>query len=315
MTTADDKIAGIPMLAIKIVPSLIAGSYLAAMGICGILRPEQLILAVCFCTSLWIGRQPRRLALALFPLMLFILAYDSMRLYPNYLMNPVDAGPLYFFEKRFFGVPYEGGVLTLCEFCDKHHSLALDLLSGLFYLNWMTVPVMCGVWLFHRDKELFLRYSLAFLVVNLIGFTVYYLHPAAPPWYVARYGFEIRHDIPGSAAGLTRVDTWLGVNLFASIYSRASNVFAPLPSLHCAYPFVVLCYAAIARQRLFTGLAAVFMSGIFFAAVYTGHHYVTDLICGVICAIVGVTIIELARVRILWFRRFLTDWKFAITAQ
>ncbi|MEI7673826.1 MAG: phosphatase PAP2 family protein, partial [Deltaproteobacteria bacterium] len=162
---------------------------------------------------------------------------------------------------------------------------------------------------------LFLRYSLAFLMVNLIGFTVYYLHPAAPPWYVAKYGFEIRFDIPGNAAGLARVDTWLGVNLFTSIYSRVSNVFAPLPSLHCAYPFVVLCYVAIARQRLFTGLAAVFMLGIFFAAVYTGHHYFTDLICGVTCAIVSVTIIELVMYGIMWFRRFMTDWKCAITAQ
>jgi hypothetical protein len=36
-------------------------------------------------------------------------------------------------------------------------------------------------------------------------------------------------------AALGRVDTRLGVDYFAGMYGRASDVFGAMPSLHCAY--------------------------------------------------------------------------------
>ncbi len=48
----------------------------------------------------------------------------------------------------------------------------------------------------------YLHFAVVFLLVNLIGFTFYYIHPAAPPWYVALHGFEAVPGTPGSVAGL-----------------------------------------------------------------------------------------------------------------
>lgn len=300
------------MLGIKAAVALISACYLAAMAASGLLRAEQTLIVVIYNASFWLTPRFLRLALALFPLLLFALLYDAMRLYPNYLLNAVDAAPLYGFEKRVFGISVGGEVLTPCEFFAGSHTQAMDLLSALFYLNWMSVPIAAGAWLFCRDKRLFLRYCFAFLVVNILGFMVYYFHPAAPPWYVARYGFDIRFDTPGDAAGLARADALLGVNLFSSIYSRTSNVFAAMPSLHCAYPVVALFYVARDRKWLVTCGIGVFMAGVWFSAVYTGHHYVTDLICGVVCAIIGVAILEAALMRQRWFRNFLTSYEHAI---
>ena len=62
--------------------------------------------------------------------------------------------------------------------------------------------------LLHRPQELpYLHFALVFLLINLVGFTFYYIHPAAPPWYVALHGFEAVPGTPGDVAGLEAVST------------------------------------------------------------------------------------------------------------
>lgn len=80
-------------------------------------------------------------------------------------------------------------LLTLNEWCALHTRPSLDLLAGAFYISWVPLPMLFAAWLYWRDRALFLRFSWCFFVVNLIGFAIYYLYPAAPPWYVAENGF------------------------------------------------------------------------------------------------------------------------------
>src|SRR5882757_4617233 len=104
----------------------------------------------------------------------------------------------------------------------------------------MPIPLLFAFYLFRKNKIQFLHFSLAFLFVNLIGFVVYYACPAAPPWYVQQYGFDVNFNTPGNTAGLARFDAYFGINLFHNLYAKSSNVFAAMPSLHSAYPVVVL---------------------------------------------------------------------------
>ncbi len=84
-----------------------------------------------------------------------------------------------------------------------------------------------------------------FLLVNLLGFAGYYIHPAAPPWYVAGHGFEAVVGTRGEVAGLGAFDAMTGLGIFDGLYARNSNVFAALPSLHSAYTpcGVHICHA------------------------------------------------------------------------
>ena len=86
-----------------------------------------------------------------------------------------------------------------------------------------------------------------FLLVNLIGFAVYYIHPAAPPWYVASHGFDFIVGTPGEVAGLGKWDEMTGLGIFHGLYSRNANVFAAMPSLHAAYMLIALLYSLKAR--------------------------------------------------------------------
>ena len=134
---------------------------------------------------------------------------------------------------------------------------------------------------------------MVFLLVNLIGFAGYYIHPAAPPWYAMNYGFEPILDTPGNVAGLGRFDELLGCSIFNSIYGRNANVFAAVPSLHAAYMVVALAYAVMDRSKKWLiALFAVILVGIWWTAVYSGHHYLIDVMLGISCALLGIFVFE-----------------------
>lgn len=213
------------------------------------------------------------------------IMYDSMRVLPNYKVNPIHIAEIYYFEKSWLGVDTEGVHMTLNEYFRIHHSPFLDVLSGIFYLNWVPIPLAFGFWLFRNDKRLFLKFSYAFVFTNAIGFSLYYCYPAAPPWYIEQYGFKIIYGTPGNAAGLIGFDKFLGIHLFENMYSKNANVFAAMPSMHSAYPVLCFLYGLRLRSWFLNVFFFIFTVGIWFAAVYTRHHYLIDVLAGASVAV------------------------------
>lgn len=236
----------------------------------------------------------RKLALALAPWLVFACSYDCMRLLPNYEVNPIDVRPLYDAEKTLFGIGAGAARLIPGEYFAAHHCAAADFMAGLFYLCWVPVPLGFAICLYIRgDRKSYLRFSLAFLFVNLLGFCGYYIHPAAPPWYAMHYGFEPVLNTPGNVAGLGRFDAMTGLGIFHALYGKNANVFAAVPSLHAAYMLITTVYAVVSRQRKVTVAVFAFICmGIWWTAVYTGHHYIIDVLLGIATTIVGIAVLE-----------------------
>ena len=137
-----------------------------------------------------------------------------------------------------------------------------------------------------------MHFSLTFLFVNIIGFIIYYIYPAAPPWYVQHYGFQFIAHTPGNTAGLQRFDNFFHAGIFNSLYAKSSNVFAAMPSLHSSYPLITLYYGIKNRLGAINIVFAIIMFGIWFAAVYSSHHYILDVLAGITCAIIGIFIFQ-----------------------
>ena len=219
----------------------------------------------------------------------FWVLYDYMKAFPNYWFNAVHIEDLYHAEKAVFGIQSGDVIMTPNEWWQLHSHTFLDVLSGFFYLSWVPVPLAFAGFLFFWNRQQFVYFSLTFLLVNLLGFVVYYLYPAAPPWYVQLHGFEFIAKTPGNPAGLVRFDEFFGVTIFHSLYAKGSNVFAAMPSLHSAYPLIVLYYALKNKLGLVAKIIfTVITVGIWFAAVYTSHHYVLDVLAGIVCASCGI---------------------------
>jgi len=273
------------------------------------LRLEHILMCSLFMLLFFISPSTRKLAVALMPFILFGISYDYMRIYPNYQLNPIDTKDLYNLEKSLFGINENGAIITPCEYFSIHHCATADILAGLFYLCWVPVPIAFGLWLYFKDKYLYLKYSMVFLFVNLIGFAGYYIHPAAPPWYVINYGFTPIINTPGNVGGLGRFDQLIGLPIFHSIYGRNANVFAAIPSLHAAYMLITLIYAIMKRCNVaIITLFAIIMVGIWCTAVYASHHYIIDVSLGILCALVGVLIFEKGFLKLNFFKNFVSNY-------
>lgn len=237
----------------------------------------------------------RKWALALTPWLIFACSYDCMRLYPNYKVNPIDVKNLFMAEKHLFGFfHYQGETLIPSQYFALHHNTFLDFMAGVFYLCWVPVPLLFGIYLYIiGEKKTYLNFSIAFLVVNLLGFIGYYLYPAAPPWYALNYGFEPILHTPGNVAGLGRWDNLTGLNIFQTLYGKNANVFAAVPSLHSAYMLVATIYAIIGKRPVYTiTLFSTICVGIWFTAVYTCHHYIIDVLLGILTAALGIILLQ-----------------------
>lgn len=253
-------------------------------------RPEQVFLVVLCNVLFFSSLATRSFVISFSVFIVYWIIFDYMKAFPNYRFQPVHIGQIYHAEKSIFGITVNGVRLTPNEFWQQHPSRWLDVITGLFYLCWIPVPLGFAFYLYFKKLPDFYKFSFTFLVVNLVGFVVYYSYPAAPPWYITQYGFVFRQGIPGNTAGLARFDALVHANIFQSLYTKGSNVFAAMPSLHSAYPIIVFYYAVKNKMPRMRVVAAVVMCGIWFSAVYTNHHYVLDVLAGIVCAIVGISL-------------------------
>jgi inositol phosphorylceramide synthase catalytic subunit len=271
---------------IFIITFLVSG-YLALSWLLIGFKPDQLILASLFCFLYFGNHLTRKLILGFSIFIIYWIIFDYMKTFPNYKFNTVHIEDLYYWEKNSFGIKSGSLLLTPNEFWNLHSGKLLDLLSGFFYLCWVPVPLTFAAYLFFKNKQQFLNFSLTFFLINLLGFVVYYSFPAAPPWYFQKFGSSFYPLTPGNPAGLARFDLILNTKIFESIYSKSSNVFAAMPSLHASYPLLVLYYGLRNKMGLLNIFFAVITVGIWFTAVYTGHHYVLDVLAGILCCIFG----------------------------
>lgn len=285
--------------------------WLTVTALCVGFRPEHLWLALLLGGLFFACRTSRKIVVALLPFIVFGISYDWMNIVHNYEVNPVDIKGIYDTEKSLFGITLsDGSILTPNEFLALHTTPLLDFLGGFFYLCWVPVPILFGLYLYFKgERETYLRFALVFLLVNFIGFAGYYIHPAAPPWYVALHGFGLNLSTPGEVAGLGAFDEMTGLGIFHGLYGRNANVFAAVPSLHSAYTFVAFIYSLKSKSPLGIKIfLAIVTLGIWFTAVYTSHHYIIDVSLGILCSILGYLLFEQLLMRLPAFSRFITRY-------
>jgi len=235
----------------------------------------------------------RRMFFAFLYIVLYWVVYDSMRVFPNYLFAEVNILQPYEIEKSFFGVDFNGVRVTLNEYWQQNTTPFLNVITALFYLSWVPVPFAYSIYLwFKKERSILIGFTISFLLVNTLGWIIYYLYPAAPPWYYAIHGDQFIAETIGSPAGLVRFDQMFDTLLFTNMYTKSSSVFAAVPSLHAAFPLILTHFSLKRKNPILTLLFIIVLIGIWFSAVYTNHHYVIDLILGVLCGILTILIYE-----------------------
>jgi hypothetical protein len=291
-----------------VVVSIVSFAYLLFSAVLVGFKPDQVVLVLIFNSLYYLSAITRKFILGFSIFIVYWIIFDYMKAFPNYNYNTVHIADLYNAEKHLFGIHIQNKLLTPNEYWRINGLTFLDILSGLFYLCWIPVPLAFAAYLFFTNRRQFLLFSLTFVLVNFLGFIIYYLFPAAPPWYVQYHGFTFHSLTAGNTGGLMKFDAYFNAGIFKSIYAKGSNVFAAMPSLHSSYPVIVLYYGLKNRLGLVNIFFALVMVGIWFAAVYASHHYILDVIAGIICAVIGITLFNLL-LSANWFSRFINNYE------
>ncbi len=277
------------------------------------LRSDHIALIVLVNSCFYISHFTRRFIIGMGIIIVYWIIFDSMKVWPNWAFNDVDILPLYNLEKSIFGIQNGNEILTPNEYFLNHNNAFTDIISGLFYLLWMPLPLILAFYLYYKNKNLLLRFCMAFFTVNCIGFIIYYTHPAAAPWYIELHGTVLDVNTKSYAAGLLRFDSFFGIRLFEDLYAKGSNVFAALPSLHASYPLIGLIYSMKLRNKLLSILFAIVMAGIWFSAIYLTHHYILDVIAGIGCGLLGVFFFEKVLLKTKSISKFMRRYEETIT--
>ena len=228
-------------------------------------------------------RVPRLLA-EWAPFVAVLFVYDRLRGFADGLVFPARETPQIRVESLLFGKPIPTVWLQSHLWHGSAHIHWWDYAAWFIYLThfFATLVVAAVLWTWAHDR--FARFATMVCVLALTGFATYALYPAVPPWLAARHGSI------GQANRLIGT-VWQHVpiahygSLFEKGQSYANNV-AAMPSLHAAYALLIALYLWRLVPAWSRVLLALYPPAMAFALVYSGEHYVVDIVAGWIYAAV-----------------------------
>ncbi|ETS73748.1 hypothetical protein PFICI_14694 [Pestalotiopsis fici W106-1] len=234
-----------------------------------------------------------------------VLAYTLLLLMPATSQFFLPSWPiwtylLYFFSSRFIPtevrphiwvkvLPALENVLygaNLSNILSAHTHPILDVFAWVPYgIGHFANPAICSalIFLFAAPKTLPV-FSKAFGWLSIIGVTMALVFPCTPPWYENLYGLAPAHyGMPGSPAGLARIDALFGVDMYTTSFSTAPVPFGAFPSLHAGDATLEALFMSYCFPR-FRGFFIFYVGWLWWATMYLSHHYAVDLVGGSLIA-------------------------------
>ena len=168
----------------------------------------------------------------------------------------------------------------------------LELLSVFAYLTHFFFPLCIGFYLWTRRSPGFRELLYADIAVSVLASITQVMAPTAPPWLAAEHGLAPGvHDVLRAAlsdVGLPELARFKGDG-------HAYNVVAAFPSIHAAFPVLGLLVALRYRVPMWLLVAQVLqLAAVWFVIVYTGEHYVVDVVGGALYAFASIWIVRRA---------------------
>jgi hypothetical protein len=169
--------------------------------------------------------------------------------------------------------------LSLDRWLAGHHTLGL-LVSDYYDNAHFIVTLGLLGWLWVRRADLYRPLRNSLVLVNVIGFAIFWLYPVAPPRMLVGDGFS---DIVASTHAF---GSW-----HTGALASAANQLAAMPSLHMAWA----AWCAVALWRLSTrpwvrGVAVLYPCMTALAVLATGNHYLLDVLAGIATLVVAMLI-------------------------
>lgn len=168
-----------------------------------------------------------------------------------------------------------------------------DAAAALVYVtHFVSIPLMTGlVWF--RLRHRFTAWITGVLAFTTLGVSGYIAYPAAPPWLASDLG-EIGTVDRISSPGWDYLNLDLVGRLIVS-GQEGSNPVAAMPSLHAGAAMLVALFLWPVATRVWRAALLGYVVLMAVALVYTGEHYVVDVVAGWLTAGVAVAVGASAR--------------------
>jgi hypothetical protein len=221
-----------------------------------------------------------RVVIDWFPLFALLYIYDLLRSVADTWLTP-HVYPQIEFDRFLF----DGRIPTVAlqdALYQPGHAHPWDYYAFFTYVTHFFVPILVAAVLWKVAHDQFRKYAFLFVSLTFVTFLTYLFYPAVPPWMASRLG-----AIPPTAKIID--DMWIHIGLKSATEvlsgtSKLANPIAAVPSLHTAYPVLIMLFfwKAAGRWRWLLPLYPLSMS---FALVYTSEHYVFDILLGWLYAV------------------------------
>lgn len=170
-----------------------------------------------------------------------------------------------------------------------------DAIAALVYVtHFISIPLLTAAvwfWLRHRFKA----WLVAILVFTVVGIGGYVVYPAVPPWLASEQGRIGNLDrISHIGWSYLHLD-WVGD--LTTLGQEGSNPVAAMPSLHAGAALLVALFLWSAVSRLWRVVLLGYAVAMALTLVYTGEHYVVDIVAGWLVAAVAAVAARAFRLR------------------
>jgi membrane-associated phospholipid phosphatase len=118
------------------------------------------------------------------------------------------------------------------------------------------------------------------ITLSLAGLITYFLYPAAPPWWAYEHGYLAEPVARISTAGWNLIGLHGAGNTLNALQVEAANPVAAMPSLHTAYAMMAVAFFLPVVRRRWWPLLLAYPLAMTFTLVYSGEHYVIDVLVG-----------------------------------
>jgi hypothetical protein len=228
------------------------------------------------------------------PLIAFWLVYDRLRLLQPLLLDRVSVESPFLLERWAFGwlaggeVPAHAARAWLASMSGQAFGSTVSWAVQLIYFSHIFAAPLYMSWLWVRgksnvkDRARFVRHMLAFAAMSFMAIVVYVLLPVAPPWWVSLYGMAKPTSELVAQATMTKA---MDGALIQGMIRNAAQWFAAVPSLHGAYPVLLVLLALRDRGRWTVALMILYGAAMWAATVLLNQHYIIDLMAGAIIAV------------------------------
>jgi hypothetical protein len=146
------------------------------------------------------------------------------------------------------------------------------------YFSHFVAALGVAVVLWMRNRARWASFMRRWFALSLLGLITYFAYPAAPPWWAAKFGL---------LSEVARISTrgWQAIGLHGAgnvlnAGQIAANPVAAMPSLHTAFALFVVVFFFDRLRRRWWPLLLAYPAAMTFTLVYTGEHYVIDVLVG-----------------------------------